>query len=139
VSYLLDTCVVSELVRQTPNPKAIEWLRNAAETELYLSVVTIGELHKGIEKLPSTRRKKELAAWLNQDLLARFRQRLMALDLSVMLTWGTLAARVEATGRKMPVVDALIAATALNSKLTLVTRNVGDFAQSGVAIVNPWE
>src|SRR5262245_9769610 len=118
MSYLLDTCVVSELVRQTPNPRVIEWLGHANETELYLSVLTIGELHKGIEKLPAMRRKNQLVDWLHQDFLARFRQRLLALDLSVMFTWGALAARLEASGRKMPVVDALIAATALTSKFT---------------------
>ena len=139
MSYLLDTCLVSELIRQTPNPRVIEWLQHANENELYLSVLTIGELHKGVEKLPPTQRKRDLAAWLHQDLLARFRNRLLVINLPVMLAWGTLAAKMEAAGRKLPAVDALIAATAITNTLTLVTRNVGDFAQSGVAIVNPWD
>ena len=138
MNYLLDTCVISEFVAHPPNPGVADWVVHSVETDLYLSVITIGEIKRGIDRLPLSRRKNELAAWLEEDLLVRFRGRLIALDLDVILTWGALAARLELAGQKMPTLDALIAATAFRNNLSLVTRNVSDFAHSGVTIVNPW-
>ena len=138
MNYLLDTCVISEFIAHPPNPGVADWVVHSIETALFLSVVTIGEIKRGADRLPPSRRKNELDAWLYEDLLVRFRGRLLVLDLDVILTWGTLVARLELAGRKMPTLDALIAATALRNNLSLVTRNVSDFAQSGVTIVNPW-
>jgi predicted nucleic acid-binding protein len=139
VNFLLDTCVISELARPSPHASVVEWIQAASETDLYLSVLTIGELIKGVERLSPSHHKDELDVWLKQGILARFQGRLLPLDVRVALAWGRLAAQLELTGRKMPSVDALIAATALSHNLTLVTRNVADFAPSGLAMINPWE
>lgn len=138
MTFLLDTCVISELAAKQPNHGVVEWVDSIAEERLYLSVITIGEIKKGIEKLPSSRRRSELAAWLEEDLLARFKDKILPIDSDVMLVWGELTADLEKQGRKMPAIDSLIAAIALYWQLDLVTRNVGDFAHSGVTVVNPW-
>lgn len=88
MSYLLDTNVISELVAKRPNKKVVAWVRSMDEENLFLSVITIGEIQKGIEKLPDSGRKDELAAWLNNELLARFKNRLVEIDAAVMMTWG---------------------------------------------------
>ena len=136
--FLLDTCVISELVARQPDPDVVRWVDSIDEERLYLSVITVGEIKKGIEKLPDSRRKSELAEWLEADLLIRFQDRILPIDTGVMLAWGELAADLEKQGRTMPAIDSLIAATALRGKLSLVTRNEDDFANCGVAVVNPW-
>ena len=137
--YLLDTGVISELVARQPNPTVVQWVDSLDEEKLYLSVITIGEISKGIEKLPDSPRKNTLAEWLEGDLLIRFKERVLPIDTAVMLTWGTLTADLERQGKRMPAIDSLIAAIALEGKLTLVTRNVDDFLHSGVAVLNPWQ
>jgi predicted nucleic acid-binding protein len=136
---LLDTCVISELVSKQPNPKVVEYVDSFDPEDIYLSVITIGEIVKWIEKLPKSRRKTDLQSWLKDDLLVRFDRNIVALDADVLVEWGMLMAHLEATGRIMPAIDSLLAATALAKKMTLVTRNVGDFDGAGVEIVNPWE
>jgi predicted nucleic acid-binding protein len=137
--FLLDTCVVSELVAAQPDPGVVRWIDSVDEERLYLSAVTIGEIKKGIERLPNSRRKSALSEWLEDDLLIRFEDRILPIDTPVMLVWGELAADLEKQGRKMPAIDSLIAAIALRGKLSLVTRDEDDFANSGVVVVNPWE
>jgi predicted nucleic acid-binding protein len=137
--FLLDTCVISELVARQPDPAVIQWVDSIDEERLHLSVITIGEIKKGIEKLSDSKRKSALAEWLEDDLLVRFEDRILAIDTSVMLVWGELAADLEKQGRRMPAIDSLIAATALQGRLSLVTRNEGDFANSPVAVINPWQ
>ncbi|MBE2222392.1 MAG: type II toxin-antitoxin system VapC family toxin, partial [Anaerolineae bacterium] len=122
--YLLDTCVISELASKQPNQAVIDWIDSIDDDHIYLSVITIGEIKKGIEKLPDSARKEQLAEWLEEDLLSRFQGRIVGVDVSVMLTWGTLTAKLEQQGAPMPAIDSLIAAIALHSNLTLVTRNV---------------
>jgi len=136
--YLLDTCVISELVARQPHPDVLQWIDDIAEEKIYLSVITIGEIKKGIEKLPDSRRKRELSEWLGDDLLVRFRDKILPIDTDVMLVWGKLIANLERQGKKMPAMDSLIAAIALRWELKLVTRNVDDFKYTPVAIVNPW-
>lgn len=136
---LLDTCVISELVSKKPNPKVVEYVDLLDPEDVYLSVITIGEIVKGIEKLPKSRRKTDLHNWLKDDLLVRFEGNVVALDTEVLIEWGALTARLESAGRTMPAIDSLIAATALAKKMTLVTRNVGNFENTNVEIVNPWE
>jgi tRNA(fMet)-specific endonuclease VapC len=138
MSYLLDTCVLADLVARAPNPGLIEWLDGVDEVKLYLSVVTIGEIQKGINKLVASKRKQALSEWLADDLLVRFRGRILPIDTQVMLAWGTLVADLEQRGNPMPAIDSLIAATALQNGLTLVTRNEADFSGSGVPVLNPW-
>ena len=138
MSYLLDTCVISELVSKQPNKQVITWIDGVDDQLVYLSVITIGEIKRGIEKLPESRRKNRLDNWLNEDLLLRFDDRVLGIDLPVMLTWGTLVARLESLGRSLPAIDSLIAAIALHHDLQLVTRNEKDFAGAELIIVNPW-
>ena len=137
--FLLDTCVVSELVAAQPDAGVVRWIDSMAEERLHLSAVTIGEIKKGIERLTNTRRKSALSEWLEDDLLIRFEGRILPIDTPVMLVWGELTAELETQGRKMPAIDSLIAAIALQRKLSLVTRDEDDFANSGVVVVNPWE
>lgn len=138
MSYLLDTCVISELVARRPNPKVLEWIDQTDETGLYLSVLTIGEIRKGIEKLPDSERKNILDAWLCEQLLVRFQDRLLPIDAPVMLRWGQLTGMLERQGKTMGAIDSLIAATALHGGLTLVTRNEIDFRHTGLPILNLW-
>jgi len=136
--YLLDTCVISELVARQPNPSVIDWIDGINEDRLFLSAITIGEIKKGIEKLADSERKRVLAGWLEHDLLIRFNDRILPIDTAVMLVWGRLTSDLEKQGRPMPAIDSLLAATCLCRELRLVTRNENDFAYSGVEIVNPW-
>jgi len=136
---ILDTCVISEFIAKQPNPKVVEFLDSLDTDDAYLSVITIGEIIKGIEKLPASRRKTELRDWLQDDLLTRFQGKILPLDTDVIVEWGMLVARTELAGKAMPAVDSLIAATALANKMTLVTRNASDFEAAGIEIVNPWD
>ncbi|MEW6240462.1 MAG: type II toxin-antitoxin system VapC family toxin [Chloroflexota bacterium] len=135
---LLDTCVISELVSKKPNPKVVEYVDLLDPEDVYLSVIAIGEIVKGIEKLPKSTRRQNLQAWLKDDLLVRFEGNVVALDTDILVEWGVLTARLESAGRTMPAIDSLVAATALAKKMTLVTRNVSDFEETDVEIVNPW-
>ena len=102
-------------------------------------MITIGEIAKGVEKLPKSKRKQELHSWLKENLLVRFDGRIFPLDTEVLIEWGILIARLESTEITLPAIDSLIAATTLTHKLILVTRNVDDFSGTGIEIVNPWE
>jgi tRNA(fMet)-specific endonuclease VapC len=137
--YLLDTCVISELVAQRPNGAVLAWLEAADEHQLYLSAITIGEIQRGIARLPQTDRRQQLSEWLGDALLGRFKGRVLSLDAAVMLTWGTLVAELEGAGRPLPAMDSLIAALARHHDLAVVTRNEKDFMGTGLTIVNPWE
>jgi tRNA(fMet)-specific endonuclease VapC len=138
MKFLLDTCVISELIARQPDSGLLEWIDNIAEERVYLSVITIGEIKKGIEKLPDSKRRSELVGWLEDELLVRFKDRLLPIDLNVMLVWGELTAGLEKKGRRMPAIDSLIAAIAVQGALSVVTRNETDFEHSGVPVINPW-
>jgi len=138
MKYLLDTCVISELVAKQPNSKVLEWIDSVDPDGVYLSVITIGEITKGIEKLPNSKRKQELSDWLENELLIRFQQNLIELNVNILVQWGKLNERLETKGKTMPAIDSLIAASALDRGLILVTRNVSDFEGTGVEIFNPW-
>lgn len=126
MKWLLDTCVISELVSKQPCKAVIDWIDSIEAENLYLSVITIGEIAKGIEKLPQSKRKRELHRWLTEDLLLRFDGRILLLDVDVLLVWGQLTGRLESKGKKMSAIDSLVAAIALHWNLTIVTRNVSD-------------
>jgi tRNA(fMet)-specific endonuclease VapC len=117
----------------------VQWVDSIDEDKLFLSAITIGEIKRGMEKLADSSRKRALAEWLEDDLLLRFTDRILPIDIPVMLVWGQLTADLEKQGRRMPAMDSLIAATCLKGRLDLATRNESDFAHSGVAVVNPWE
>jgi len=137
--FLLDTCVISELIAKQPEPGLVQWIDSIGEEKIFLSVITIGEIKKGIEKLPDSRRKSELTGWLNDDLLTRFKDKILPIDTDVVLVWGELFANLEKRGRKMPAIDSLIAAIAVHGKMNVVTRNEDDFIHTGVAVINPWK
>lgn len=138
MSYLLDTCVVSEFMRRQPEPRVIRWVDGIPEDKLFLSVITIGEIQRGIARLPESHRKTELQTWMADGLIERFGQRALELDTATMLLWGSITARLASAGQPMPAMDSLIAASALRHSLTLATRNVPDFLPCGVQTVNPW-
>ena len=139
MKYLLDTCVISELVAKQANPRVLEWIDTIDADGVYISVITVGEITKGIEKLPNSKRRQELSDWLENELLIRFQDNLIELDVNILIQWGRLNARLEISGRRTPAIDSLIAATALEHGLILVTRNESDFAGTGVEILNPWK
>jgi predicted nucleic acid-binding protein len=139
INYLLDTCVISEFARRQPNERVVRWLSEADEETLYLSVLSIGEIQHGIERLDDSPRKEELRRWLENDLILRFDQRILPLNVRVLLVWGKLVGGLERQGRKLPALDGLIAATALAHDLVVVTRNTADFVLAGVRWFNPWE
>ncbi|MFM6113439.1 MAG: type II toxin-antitoxin system VapC family toxin [Sphaerospermopsis kisseleviana] len=138
MTYLLDTCLISELVAKQPNQKVLDWVDAQIPETLYLSVITIGEIARGICKLTPSKRKESLTTWLNETLPNRFEHRILTLDVSTMVLWGNLICQLEQNGRPLPAMDSLIAAIALQHSLSLVTRNEKDFAGTGVIIVNPW-
>jgi tRNA(fMet)-specific endonuclease VapC len=139
VRYLLDTCVISELVKKNPEPKVVAWVDAVPEETLLLSAITIGEIRKGIEKVRERKRKADLERWLSDELLVRFRGQILPLDEEVMLTCGRMLGQLEAKGRSLPAINSLIAALARHHRLTLVTRNVKDFKGCGIELLNPWE
>jgi toxin FitB len=133
--YLLDTVVVSEPMRRSPNRSVIDWLKGVDEYALHLSVISLGEIRKGIQLAPDRVRRARLERWLG-ELHARFGERVLPIDQHVADRWGRLTASTNA--HPLPAVDAQLAATALHYGLVFVTRNVGDVSRSGVALFNPW-
>lgn len=137
--YLLDTCVVSELTRPRPSSAVAAWLADQREEDLYLSVLTLGEIQKGIAPLPEGRRKARLRAWLDHDLRERFAGRIVGITEEVALAWGRASGESAARGRPLPVIDALIAASAAAIDATVVTRDEAPIREAGARTVNPWE
>ena len=138
MSYLLDTCVISELVKPKPNRRVVTWIKFCPEEQFFLSTITIGEIQKGISKLAESKRKERFQHWLDNDLMTRFDGRIIGIDAGVAKRWGVLLADMERIGRPMPVIDGLIAASALVNNMVLVTRNTIDMTERGVMIHNPW-
>lgn len=139
MKYLLDTNVISELISKQPSQNVVDWVDGLDPASIYISVITIGEIRKGIEKLPVSKRREQLAAWLEHDLLLRFQGKIAELTVEVMLTWGALIGRLENEGKPMPAIDALLAATALEGNFALATSNDEDFRHTGVKMINPWK
>ena len=137
--FLLDTNVISELVKPRPKANVTAWIEVTDESLLYLSVLTLGEIRRGIAILPQSRRRATLEAWLGKDLRARFEERILPIDQEVADRWGLLTAAARDSGIVLPVIDGLLAATALEHNLTLVTRDTGQIPSMGVAVFNPWE
>jgi len=138
VNYLLDTNVVSELAKPQPASRVVAWLADADEDRLFISVITIGELRHGVERLAAGRRRDRLHEWVAVELPERFAGRVLSIDAPVANAWGVIVAERERVGRPIGAVEAFLAATALAHRLTFVTRNVSDFAFSLTALVNPW-
>lgn len=135
MNYLLDTNVISEALRPEPNRSVARWLETLPEERFYLSVLTLGEIRKGVETLPAGKRKEKARAWLEGALPARFEGRVLPVDAEVCDRWGhMLAARKDPA----PAIDSLIAATALAHDLALLTRNQGDFVFDGLRVIDPF-
>jgi len=139
VKYLLDTCAVSEFVKPRPDPGVTAWLAGCEEDDLFLSVLTLGEIQEGIARLTDRARRNALQRWLDTDLRQRFTDRILDVTQDISLTWGMLQGAAELKGRPIPTVDGLLGATAVAHNLTLVTRNTGDFGMTGARLLNPWE
>ncbi len=138
--FLLDTNVLSEFNRSgEPDRRVKEWLEAADPDSLYVSVLSVGEIRFGVELLPPSKRRTQLEQWLDRDLPEWFEGRILPVDQSIADQWGLLCAQAQMKGRPLSVIDALLAATALQHNLTLVSRNVSDFSVVGLTIVNPWE
>ncbi len=135
MSWLVDTNVISELSRKVPNTKVSHWLVDH-EDELFLSVLTLGELEKGLMKVTDAKRRARLESWVQQDVPDWFEGRILPIDQPVAIRWGQL---VGSSRDPIPAIDALLAATALTHGLTIVTRNIADLSRTGAKILNPWD
>lgn len=136
MSYLLDTNILSETIKTNPTKSVIAWLDQLPGEALFVSVLTLGEIRKGIEALSDKRRRERLRLWLEHELAAWFEGRVLPVDLSVADRWGRLLAEA---GRPLPAIDSLLAATALHHELRLVTRNARDFDYPGLEVINPFK
>lgn len=139
MSFLLDTNVVWEIRKDAPDRRVVTWFAALEDRSAYLSAITWGELRRGAERLAQGRRKEQILAWLEWELPMRFLDRVLPVDTAVADAWGRLQARRDNAGRPIGNLDAVIAATALVHGLTVVTRNVVHFEDTGVAILNPWQ
>jgi len=136
--YLLDTNVISEPFKRSPEPRVVRWLNDQSPLDLYISVLTLGELTMGFELAPAGKRRDELQLWVTQDVPRHFVGRLLPVDEEIARKWGQLSAEGRATGRELPATDGLLLATARIHELILVTRNERDCSNRGVEILNPW-
>ena len=138
MKYLLDTCVLSEAVKKIPDQHVLRWLEARKPHELCTSAMSLGELQRGIIRLPESKRRTELSLWL-QSLETSFENRILALDTSVVRVWAQITVHPELQGKPIAAFDSIIAATAKAHDCLLVTRNVRDFANAGIEVLNPWE
>ncbi len=138
MNYLIDTNVLSEATRPQPDAQAAAWVQGRPAATLFISVVSVAEIRKGILLLPEGRKRAKLESWLKAGLLPAFTGRVIPLGEAEMNEWAALQAEAEKGGRRVPVVDSLIAATARCHGLTLATRNLRDFLHCGVPVIDPW-
>ncbi len=135
MSYLLDTNVVSEIVKRNPAPSVMQWLEKIPNDLIYISVLTIGEIRKGIEKIPDKKRKEKIKLWLEIELEQWLRDRILSINVDVAERWGRLYHEMN---RPIPIIDSLLAATALHYDLKIATRNEQDFQYPAIEVINPW-
>ncbi len=138
MSFLLDTCVVTECLKPRPEPAVQAWLDHNDSPGTFLSALVIGEIRQGIARIAGTAEAAALEEWLESILLPRFDRRVLGIDEGIARRWGNLRGAAMAAGRTPPIIDSLLAATASVHRLTLVTRNSRDFASFGVEVINPW-
>lgn len=139
VRYLLDTNVLSELIRPVPEPRVVAWVAAQRGLSLGISVLSLGEIARGVKAMPEGRRRDNLQLWLERDLPAQFSGRVLPIETPIACEWGRLAADARKHGRGLSVVDGLLLATAAVHGLVLVTRNVADCTGHGIDVINPWE
>ena len=138
MKYLLDTCVISEVIKPQADKNVIAWMQNQNEENLYLSVLSFGEIEKGIEKALDGARRRKLQLWVEEDLKKRFENRIIPINMDVSVKWGALQGAAELPGKPMPAIDGLIAVSGLIHNCIVVTRNVSDMEQSTADLLNPW-
>ena len=138
MKYLLDTCVISEVIKPKADQNVISWMQNQDEESLFLSVLTFGEIEKGIEKSPDEARKRKLKLWVEEDLKKRFEGRILPINIDVSIKWGAIQGNAELLGKPMPAIDGLIAVSGVVHNCIVVTRNVSDMKQSSAELLNPW-
>ena len=141
MKYLLDTNIISEFVSKKPNQKVLDYVNSLDENDIYLSVITIGEIRFGIEKLDKEKQEKKiniLSDWLDNDLMQRFEGRILDVDMDIMLKWGEINAQLQKIGKPMPIMDSLIASSCLAKEFVLITRNEKDFYSFKMEMVNPF-
>lgn len=137
--YLLDTCVISESTRVKASVEVLSWLDATAPESLYLSVVTLGEIEQGISQLRSNRKSRELSRWLHDTVAPLFQSRTLDIDARIAGRWGRILGVAKRKGRTLPLIDSLLAATAQEHELVLVTRNTKDFSDIDIQLFNPWQ
>ena len=137
MSYLLDTNIISELVKKTPHESVLKWVDTIDNEKLYISVITLGEIRKGVSGIKNPERQEKISHWLEVELPAYFEERILNIDTKVADMWGRFQSNQK--GHILPAIDGLIAATAHVHSLTLVTRNTKDFIQTAIEMLNPWE
>ena len=137
MKYLLDTCVLSELTKPAPHEKVVAWLRKANDVALFVSVLTLGELEKGIVRLPASKRRASFEKWL-AETRDGYSGRILDVTVDVAVEWGRAGARAEAKGKPIPVIDGFIGATARVHRLVVVTRNTTDIERTGADTLNLW-
>lgn len=136
MSYLLDTNILSELTKPKPNPRVLAWFAATPSDALHISVITLGELRSGVERMPDSKRRERIRLWLEQTLADWLGDRALPVSAAVADRWGRLTAQVK---RPLPAIDSLLAATALTHNLRIVTHNTRDFDLPGVDVVDPWD
>ena len=139
MKYLLDTCVISEMIKPKPDENVISWIKTQQEENLYLSVLTFGEIEKGIEKASDRTRKRKLRLWVEDDLKKRFEGRVIPIDFAIAEKWGVVQGNAELSGKPMPAIDGLIAVSGIVNHCIVVTRNISDMGQSSAELFNPWK
>lgn len=138
MKYLLDTNIISEFISKKPNQNVVDFILSLNEDNLYLSVITIGEIKAGIEKLDDGSKKEKLLYWFEHNLLVRFENKIIDIDIKIMLQWGAINNKLKKLGRPLPIMDSLIGATCEVDNLVLITRNEKDFKNLDIKIVNPF-
>lgn len=139
MKYILDTCVISELIKPRPNSAVVSWINSHLEENFYLTSITIGEIQRGISKLTESKKKKNLQNWLDSELIVRFDRRILSFGLLESKVWGKIQAQAEKEGNKMPILDGLMTSIAIVHDMGIATRNISDMEISGVDLINPWK
>ncbi len=134
----MDTNIISELISKQPNQNVVQFLSSIDKEDIYLSVITIGEIKSGIENLKNLDKKENLSKWLEQDLLIRFQNKILNIDTNIMLIWGEINHKLKNIGKPLPIMDSLIASICICHNITLVTRNEKDFQNIELTVINPF-
>jgi len=137
--FLLDTNVISELIRPRPDPRVPKWVNSTDADLLFLSVLSLGEIRKGIAAMTDAIRKTRLETWTNRVLIPNFEDRILPVDQAIAERWGEITGTLALRGAPLPVIDGLLAATALQHNLTVVTRNTRHVQLTGASVLDPWQ